>query len=158
MHRVRRVPGQEAGVGAVVPDHLTGLVPDNRVPRINKPALGGLEISGVPERQPRPVSHPAPSLPSHDPAIPDPRGQTLPPAAQYSSPGPGSSHKEMKRGTISDGFTESVPEGTRILGWPRSGDGPLSVRARPSSLKHDRDRRATSTGESARRTYTRRHA
>jgi hypothetical protein len=28
----------------------------------------------------------------------------------------------------------------------RSGDGPLSVRVRPSSLKRDRDRRATSTG------------
>ena len=28
----------------------------------------------------------------------------------------------------------------------RSGDGPLSVRVRPSSLKHDRDRRTTSTG------------
>ena len=28
----------------------------------------------------------------------------------------------------------------------RSGDGPLSVRARPSSLKHDCDRRPTSTG------------
>ena len=27
-----------------------------------------------------------------------------------------------------------------------SGDGPLSVPARPSSLKHDCDRRATSTG------------
>ena len=29
----------------------------------------------------------------------------------------------------------------------RSGDGPLSVRARPSSIKRDCDRRATSTGE-----------
>jgi len=27
-----------------------------------------------------------------------------------------------------------------------SGDGPLSVRARPTSLKHDCNRRATSTG------------
>ena len=31
-------------------------------------------------------------------------------------------------------------------GKVRSGDGPLSVRARPSSLKHDCDRRTTSTG------------
>ena len=29
---------------------------------------------------------------------------------------------------------------------PRSGDGPLSVRVRPSSIKHDCDRRATSAG------------
>ena len=33
------------------------------------------------------------------------------------------------------------------MAWLRSGDGPLSVRARPSSIKRDRDRRATSTGE-----------
>ena len=32
-------------------------------------------------------------------------------------------------------------------GWLRSGDGPLSVRARPSSIKHDCDRRTTTTGE-----------
>ena len=39
------------------------------------------------------------------------------------------------------------PEGTRVVAWLRTGDGPLSVRARPSSLKRDCDRRATSTGE-----------
>ena len=39
------------------------------------------------------------------------------------------------------------PEGARVVAWLRSGDGPLSVRARPSSLKRDCDRRATSTGE-----------
>jgi hypothetical protein len=33
------------------------------------------------------------------------------------------------------------------VAWLRSGDGPLSVRARPSSIKRDCDRRATSTGE-----------
>ena len=33
------------------------------------------------------------------------------------------------------------------MAWLRSGDGPLSVRARPSSIKRDCDRRATSTGE-----------
>ena len=37
-------------------------------------------------------------------------------------------------------------EGARVLAGLRSGDGPLSVRARPSSLKHDCDRRTTSTG------------
>src|ERR1700736_4910338 len=30
-----------------------------------------------------------------------------------------------------------------------AGDGPLSVRVRPSSIKHDCDRRTTSTGEGA---------
>ncbi len=35
----------------------------------------------------------------------------------------------------------------RCWGQLRSGDGPLSVRARPSSIKRDCDRRATSTGE-----------
>ena len=33
------------------------------------------------------------------------------------------------------------------MAWLRSGDGPLSVCARPSSIKRDCDRRATSTGE-----------
>jgi len=33
-------------------------------------------------------------------------------------------------------------------------DGPLSVRVRPSSLKRDSDRRATSTGETAWWTYS----
>jgi hypothetical protein len=36
---------------------------------------------------------------------------------------------------------ETVPAGLR------SGDGPLSIRVRPSSLKRDRDRGTTSTGE-----------
>ena len=35
----------------------------------------------------------------------------------------------------------------RIRAGLKSGDSPLSVRARPSSLKRDCDRRATSTGE-----------
>src|SRR5271157_1855361 len=39
------------------------------------------------------------------------------------------------------------PEGGRVVAWLRSGDGPLSVRARPSSIKRDCDRRATNTGE-----------
>ena len=38
-------------------------------------------------------------------------------------------------------------EGARVLAGLRSGDGPLSVRVRPSSLKRDCDRRTTSTGE-----------
>jgi len=38
-------------------------------------------------------------------------------------------------------------EGASVLAGLRSGDGPLSVRVRPSSLKRDCDRRATSTGE-----------
>ena len=38
-------------------------------------------------------------------------------------------------------------ERAKVLAGLRSGDGPLSVRVRPSSIKHDRDRRATSTGE-----------
>ena len=38
-------------------------------------------------------------------------------------------------------------EGARVLAGLISGDGPLSVRIRPSSLKPDCDRRATSTGE-----------
>jgi hypothetical protein len=38
-------------------------------------------------------------------------------------------------------------EGARVVPRLRSGDGPLSVRARPSSIKRDCDRRATSTGE-----------
>jgi hypothetical protein len=37
-------------------------------------------------------------------------------------------------------------EGARVLAGLRSGDGPLSVRARPSSPKHDCDRRTMSTG------------
>ena len=39
------------------------------------------------------------------------------------------------------------PEGGRVVAGLRSGDGPLSVRVRPSSIKRDCDRRATSTGE-----------
>ena len=39
-----------------------------------------------------------------------------------------------------------------------SGDGPLSVRVRPSGLQRDCDRRATSAAEGFRRTYTRSHA
>jgi hypothetical protein len=39
------------------------------------------------------------------------------------------------------------PQGRRVVAWLRSGDGPLSVRARPSSIKRDCGRRATSTGE-----------
>jgi hypothetical protein len=38
-------------------------------------------------------------------------------------------------------------EDARVLAGLRSGDGPLSIRARPSSIKRDCDRRATSTGE-----------
>jgi hypothetical protein len=38
-------------------------------------------------------------------------------------------------------------EDAKVLAGLRSGDGPLSVRARPSSIKRDCDRRATSTGE-----------
>jgi hypothetical protein len=38
-------------------------------------------------------------------------------------------------------------ESTRALAELGSGDGPLSVRVRPSSLKHDCDRRTTSTRE-----------
>ena len=39
-----------------------------------------------------------------------------------------------------------------------SGDGPLSVRIRPSSLKRDCDRRAMCIGQRSRWTYTRSHA
>ncbi len=38
-------------------------------------------------------------------------------------------------------------EGARALAGLRSGDGPLSIRVRPSSLKHACNRRTTSTGE-----------
>ena len=38
-------------------------------------------------------------------------------------------------------------DGASVLAGLRSGDGPLSIRVRPSSLKHDCDRRTTSTGE-----------
>ena len=38
-------------------------------------------------------------------------------------------------------------EGARVLAGLISGDGPLSVRVRPSSLKRDCGRRTTSTGE-----------
>jgi hypothetical protein len=40
----------------------------------------------------------------------------------------------------------AAAEGVTVLAGLRSGDGPLSVRARPFSLKHDCDRRTTSTG------------
>jgi hypothetical protein len=69
MHRLRRVPGQEA-VRPVVPDHLARLIADNRIPGIDKPAPGSLEVSGVPERQPFAVSHSRPSHPSHSLALP----------------------------------------------------------------------------------------
>ena len=39
------------------------------------------------------------------------------------------------------------PQSARVLAGYRAEDGPLSVRARPSRLKHDCDRRTTSTGE-----------
>jgi hypothetical protein len=57
VHRVRRVPGQEAAVGPVVPDHLARVVADNRVSGIDEPAFGGLEIGAVLERQPCTVRH-----------------------------------------------------------------------------------------------------
>jgi hypothetical protein len=41
-------------------------------------------------------------------------------------------------------------EGARVLAGLRSGDGPLSVRVRPSSLKRDCDRGTMSTGEKCR--------
>jgi len=57
MVTVGRVPGQEAAIGPVVPDHLARLVADDRVPHVDEPAVSGLEVGGVPERQPRTVSH-----------------------------------------------------------------------------------------------------
>jgi len=42
-----------------------------------------------------------------------------------------------------------MAEGARVLAGLTSGDGPLSVRVRPSSLKRDCNRRTTRTGESA---------
>ena len=41
-------------------------------------------------------------------------------------------------------------EDARALAGLSSGDGPLSIRVRPSSLKRDCDRRTTSTGEKSR--------
>ncbi len=41
-------------------------------------------------------------------------------------------------------------EGARVLAGLISGDGPLSVHVRPSSLKRDCDRRTTTTGEKCR--------
>ena len=52
----------------------------------------------------------------------------------------------MQLGEIGQGEGSQQTEGTKVLAGLRSGDGPLSVRVRPSSLKHDCDRRATSTG------------
>ena len=43
------------------------------------------------------------------------------------------------------GSSGGGPDLARVLAELRSGDGPLSVRARPSSIKHDCDRRTTST-------------
>ena len=48
-----------------------------------------------------------------------------------------------------------TPVGVRMAGL-RSGDGPLSVRARPSGLKRDCDRRTTSGGD-AEGCYPQRH-
>jgi hypothetical protein len=45
-------------------------------------------------------------------------------------------------------------EGATVLAGLRSGDGPRSVRARPSSIKRDCGRRTTSTGKGAWQTYT----
>src|SRR5271166_3887048 len=44
-------------------------------------------------------------------------------------------------------MTTGTGGGAKTTAGLRSGDGPLSVRARPSSLKHDCDPRTTSTGE-----------
>jgi hypothetical protein len=43
--------------------------------------------------------------------------------------------------------SDDGPEGARVLAGLRSGDGPLSIRVRPSSLERYCDRRTTSTGE-----------
>jgi anti-anti-sigma factor len=43
----------------------------------------------------------------------------------------------------------TIREETHLRPGPDPGDGPLSLRARPSSLKRDRSRRATNTGEGA---------
>jgi len=42
---------------------------------------------------------------------------------------------------------DTQAKGARVVSGLRSGDGPLSVRARPSSIKYDCHRRATSTGK-----------
>jgi hypothetical protein len=41
----------------------------------------------------------------------------------------------------------AIPTWRPVLAWAQIGDGPLNVRARPSSLKRDCDRRTTSTDE-----------
>ena len=57
----------------------------------------------------------------------------------------GKTHQGTSSGRAESGSQRA--EGARVLAGLRSGDSPLSVRARPSSLKRDCDRRATSTGE-----------
>ena len=52
----------------------------------------------------------------------------------------------VQLGEIGQGEGTQQTESTKVLAALGSGDGPLSVRVRPSSLKHDCDRRATSTG------------
>jgi len=49
------------------------------------------------------------------------------------------------------------PEGARVVAWLRSGDGPLSVRARPSSIRRDCDRRATSPARLSKGRFITRH-
>ena len=53
----------------------------------------------------------------------------------------------VQLGEIGQGEGTQQTESTKVLAALGSGDGPLSVRVRPSSLKHDCTRRATSMGE-----------
>ena len=59
---------------------------------------------------------------------------------------PGSARKLMLQAgeIVRSGIRAEV---RKFLAGLRSGDGPLSIRIRPSSLKRDCDRRTTSTGE-----------
>ncbi len=53
----------------------------------------------------------------------------------------------MQLGEIGQGEGTQQTESTKVLAALGSGDGPQSVRVRPTSLKHGCTRRATSTGE-----------
>jgi hypothetical protein len=54
---------------------------------------------------------------------------------------------QIRRGINRPGRNASLCPRSSAWRELRYGDGPLSVRVRPSSLKRDRDRRATRTGE-----------
>ena len=114
--------------------------------------LTGPFSPGLPPRTPVPGSCAPCVITPHvhsAPPFADPPGDTPDPVSRADpDPWHGDDHLDH----------EVNEEDATALTGLRPGDGPLSIRARPSSLKHDCDRRQRAQMESSWSTYTRSHA